>query len=188
VLETPGGVDTTPGGLSEGLPDYLSAALTEDPVIGEYVGQAIDPDSLAVRDLGRARSCPEHLAGESHADGLIIGSALWQVRSELPADDRPAMDGAVVAAIAGLTAGVSFGAFQSLVVVELDLALGSAAADQAAAVFAERGLDGCGDFIRDLAPDETHEQLFLRHQRGGESNPPYLAPFQIRLVLAGPAD
>ena len=51
VLPHPHGVDSTPGGLVEGLPDYLSSSITGDPLLGEFVGQDFDPETGVIRNL-----------------------------------------------------------------------------------------------------------------------------------------
>ena len=173
------GIDTTPGGLVEGLPDYLSSFITGEPALGEFVGKELVPEAGVIRNLDNDRRCPDSLAGEAHFDGEIIGGALWEVRAGLAADDdRVAMDRAVMTAIDAMGSDTNFAAFQELVVAELEVALGGPAAEEAAAVFAARGLADCGDFVRDLAIDQVHEALFMTNQ-GGDGTAP--APVQFRV-------
>ena len=172
------GIDTTPGGLVEGLPDYLSSSITGDPLLGEFVGQGFDPETGVVRNLDNDRRCPDSLAGETHFDGEIIGGALWETRAGLPEADRVEMDRAVTTAIAAMGADTNFAGFQELLVAELELSLGAGAAADAAAVFAARGLVDCGEFVRDLAIDQVHEVLFLINEGSDGSSP---APVQFRV-------
>lgn len=70
--------------LSEGISDYLSATITEDSGLGRgffYSEQPLrdfDPDGLEYR-------WPED-RGEVHAEGRIIGGALWDLRKLIIAD------------------------------------------------------------------------------------------------------
>ena len=180
------GLDTTPGGLVEGLPDYLSSSVTGDAKLGEFVGKDFDPESGVIRDLDNDRRCPDSLAGESHADGEIIGGALWEVRAGLAADDQVAMDRAVTTAIDAMGADTNFAAFQEVLVAELELALGATAAAEAAAVFAARGLVDCGDFVRDLAIGQVHELLFLVNP-AGDGSAPAAVQFRVDFERGAPS-
>jgi MYXO-CTERM domain-containing protein len=172
------GIDTTPGGLVEGLPDYLSSSITGDSRLGEFVGKDFDPESGVIRNLDNQRRCPDSVAGEPHFDGEIIGGALWEVRAGLAEADRVEMDRAVMTAIDAMGADTNFAAFQELVVAELELALGAPIAGSAAAAFEARGLVDCGGFVRDLAIDQVHEVLFMINQGSDGSAP---APVQFRV-------
>lgn len=63
--------------VSEGSADYVSATLLDDPEIsrGFYV------DGSSIRELDTDRVYPADMIGESHNDGLIWGSFLWNLRS-----------------------------------------------------------------------------------------------------------
>jgi MYXO-CTERM domain-containing protein len=178
VLPHPHGVDTTPGGLVEGLPDYLSSSITGDPLLGEFVGQDFDPETGVIRNLDNDRRCPDSIAGEPHFDGEIIGGSLWEVRAGLPEGDRVDMDRAVTTAIDAMGSDTNFAAFQELVAAELEPSLGASAAESASAIFAARGLVDCGDFVRDLDIDQVHEVLFLVNA-GSDGTAP--APVQFRV-------
>jgi hypothetical protein len=55
--------------------------MRDSPIIGPYAltfaGQQYQ------RDLSQVRKCPDDLTSEVHADGKIIGSALWALRGQL---------------------------------------------------------------------------------------------------------
>lgn len=57
--------------VHEGLSDFVAAALTRDPVIGERSGA---PGSLRVQ-----AGCPDGLTGQVHLDSLVVSSALWEL-------------------------------------------------------------------------------------------------------------
>jgi hypothetical protein len=63
------------GGMHEGFSDFYAATITNDSKIGEGV--------MGYRDLNNNLRSPENLQGESHADGMIIGGALWHMRVNL---------------------------------------------------------------------------------------------------------
>ncbi|MBX2799322.1 MAG: hypothetical protein KTR31_16725 [Myxococcales bacterium] len=84
------GISWATGAINEGAADVFSTLLTEDPVLGEFVGQGLGLG--AVRDLEADRRCPDDLLGQSHEDGLVMGSTAWnliddpQVGTEVTAD------------------------------------------------------------------------------------------------------
>jgi hypothetical protein len=65
----------TSGAMHEGYSDFYACTITDEPLLGEGIigGRNLDNDLL----------CPENLQGESHADGRIIGGALWHMREGL---------------------------------------------------------------------------------------------------------
>ena len=86
-LQTPAvldqyGLDNSSRSMNEGLADYFAATIAGDPRIGRYVGVM----GLGLRDLSSFRRCPEDTADEVHAQGEIIGSVLWSLRSALGAE------------------------------------------------------------------------------------------------------
>jgi MYXO-CTERM domain-containing protein len=64
--------------VSEGSADFLSATITGD----SRVGINAYPDGRAVRNIGPDRRYPEDYIGESHNDGLIWASFLWNLRED----------------------------------------------------------------------------------------------------------
>ena len=69
------GVDSAPISLHEALADFFPSSISGDPVLGKY--------SLGshARNLTHFRMCPDDYMGESHHDGQIASSALWEIRS-----------------------------------------------------------------------------------------------------------
>jgi len=67
------------GSLSEGSADYLSATIWDDPymAIGAY-----GPGTW-IRELETDMVYPDDIIGEVHHDGLIWGSAMWDIREEM---------------------------------------------------------------------------------------------------------
>jgi len=84
TIEDSFGIDNLFGAMNEGFADYFSCSLRENPIIGNY---ALDLGmSNFKRDLSVKRKCPDDLTTEIHADGKIIGSALWDMRVALGRD------------------------------------------------------------------------------------------------------
>jgi len=185
VLPHEHGIDSTPGGLVEGLPDYMSTSITGDPMLGEFVGKDLVPDTGVIRNLDNDRRCPDDLAGEAHADGEIIGGSLWEVRASLAEADRVDMDRAVMTAIDGMGADTNFASFQAAVVAEMEVELGAAVADAAAAAFEARGLTDCGGFVRDLEVGAAHELLFLVNP-GPDGTAPAAVQFRVDFERGAP--
>lgn len=67
--------------LNEGQADYFAAALSSDPVIGEYVVKKANRPYL--RTLANRKQYPQDLAHEPHDDGEIWGGALCDLRRKL---------------------------------------------------------------------------------------------------------
>jgi MYXO-CTERM domain-containing protein len=185
VLPHAHGIDSTPGGLVEGLPDYMSVSITNDPMLGEFVGKDLVPDTGVIRNLDNDRRCPDDLAGEAHWDGEIIGGSLWEVRASLPEANRADMDRAVMIAIDGMGADTNFASFQEAVVAELEVELGADVASAAADAFAARGLTDCGGFVRDLVVGAVHKALFLVNP-GPDGSAPAAVQFRVDFERGAP--
>jgi hypothetical protein len=89
----PGDPHREANALHEGLADYFSAAFTGDPAIGEWlyitfpngvtrVDQPAPPWDYAHYDQVAFGASPN---GEAHANGMILSSALWDLRGQIGA-------------------------------------------------------------------------------------------------------
>lgn len=67
--------------MAEGFSDYFAATIRNDPRIGLGFRGA----GSILRRIDVDRIYPQDWVGESHTDGLIIGSALWDMREALGA-------------------------------------------------------------------------------------------------------
>jgi len=98
-LDARGAIDA-PGAMNEGLADYFSSAITEDPDVGEYA--AVDmgaAEGSVIRTLANQDACPTAVTGEVHYDSTLFSGALWQARMELPESDRMKFDAALYKAM-----------------------------------------------------------------------------------------
>lgn len=66
--------------MHEGFSDYYAATITGQPLVG--IGFTTTPGSY-LRRIDEDRVYPNDWIGESHHDGLIIASALWDMREML---------------------------------------------------------------------------------------------------------
>ena len=78
-LVVTGSVD---GSVGEGSGDYLAATITGDPEIGPGFFKT----GAGIRNLAPDVVYPDDLVGEVHADGLIWGGAMWDIRTRLMAE------------------------------------------------------------------------------------------------------
>ncbi len=178
------GMDLSQFAMNEGFADYFAGAIAEDPEIAEYAAPAF---AGPARSLDEDRACPRDLTGESHDDSRIWSSALWEIRQGLAPDDRAAMDASVFTVLASLGSWDTFDSAQALMVDELGVSIGGAAADLATSVFESRGLDGCSARVQPLELGETKEALYLWGTDRFALDPLIPAAVQLRFELAGDA-
>ncbi len=98
IIET-GSFDGT---VSEGSADYVSATIWDDPIVAPG---AWGPGTY-IRELDTDKVYPDDVVGEVHADGLIWGSAMWDLREAMIAlygydDGVEAADGLFLGALRG---------------------------------------------------------------------------------------
>jgi hypothetical protein len=183
------GAHLTPGALNEGFADYAALSLTENPVLGRYVG---DPVNGAIRRLDTPKACASDLTGEVHDDGVPWASSLWAFRQELDEDERAGMDTAVFSAMTtmvGRNAGYDTAA--TAVVQEASLSLGEQRAAELSAYLSDQGMLGCERVVAlnsaagEVPEGPVLEALHLSSAdsfglRRGEFIP---APFQLKIHL-----
>lgn len=68
--------------VSEGSADYIAATIVEDPVL---VPDAFGSGTY-IREIETDKRYPQDRVGESHADGLIWASFLWNLRADWGAE------------------------------------------------------------------------------------------------------
>lgn len=130
------------GSIDEGISDYFACTVNGDPTLGEaslgLFGQA--------RDLTKTdKKCPDDVIGEVHADGEMIGSTAWTVRTALGAEIA---DQLVWGAVSLLTKGASLGDFstgmkQTAADLVADGVMTAADAVKVDEALAEQQLDDC---------------------------------------------
>ena len=137
VLVDPFGLDNTPGAMNEGFADYFAATLNGDALIGNYaLGFAGEQYR---RDLTEFRRCPDDLTSEIHADGKIIGSAMWSLREAIGKDTT---DTIVLAALQNLPGAVNFEVMGQLILSEAE-DVSPEIADTVEEILTDHGVLGC---------------------------------------------
>lgn len=175
------------GAIDEGVADFLAAAFTHDPLVAEYAfptgGRSLDNDFR----------CPRDLTGEIHADGQLIGAALWDAYGELGDPLVPV----VLDGLAMIEIDTSFEEFAAILETLTHEALGADAAASLVDAFSARGMIACPrvvDFDA-FAAGGVHEDLGLprllqvRSPRMGRvyaPTPP--PPLQWRIEMPEEAD
>ncbi|MBI2895596.1 MAG: hypothetical protein HYY06_18715 [Deltaproteobacteria bacterium] len=178
------GMDLSQYAMDEGFADYFAAAISGDPEIAEYAAPAF---AGPARSLEEDRACPRDLTGESHDDSRIWSSALWEIRDGLADDDRAAMDASVFTVVASLGSWDTFDSARTLVVDELRVSIGGAAADLAASVLETRGLDGCNARVQTVELDEARSALYVWGTDRFALDPLIPAAVQLRVELEADA-
>lgn len=142
------------GAMNEGIADYLSAAVTNDPRIGEYAS-----GGGAIRDLSEVHRCPERVVNESHHDSLMFSGALWAAR--VASGDRARFDRGVLLGLGLAPAGdLSFEEMAGVLGRAVATEAGDAAAKGLAAAFAERRMTSCVR-VRELPATASWDIGFL---------------------------
>jgi hypothetical protein len=171
------GVDMAPFALHEGLADYFTSSLTDDPRMGGWALGKVG----APRDLSVPFRCPDALIGESHHDGRVFASAAWGVRALLGAEVADAL---VYDALLTFHERTNF--------EEAAEAMVAAAArldppedDRVQAVFEEHGIPGC-DRVRPLGARGVTELPVVVPGTQGSEEPAFesLAPAHVQLSFS----
>jgi MYXO-CTERM domain-containing protein len=150
------GLHAAPHGVNEGMADYWSSTFQGDPCTGEYFGSAFGMECL--RDLDNDNVTPDHILGEAHEDGNIVGGALWEVREVIGV---PMVDEIIYGALGSLTPAPTFLEYATAVDEYAAAAgLDQATLDAVAEIFERRGWYKSHRAIE--VPDGEEEQgLFL---------------------------
>lgn len=140
------GLSPHSGSIDEGIADYFACSDNDDPTLGEA---SLGPLGAERHLDDTHKRCPDDMVGEVHADGEIIGSLSWTLRTDL---GQSKADRVVWGAITLLTPGATFGDFgRALTQSASDLLaagqLVQADVDKVKADIAARGVDDCDPVI-----------------------------------------
>ncbi|MBI4511308.1 MAG: hypothetical protein HY698_16865 [Deltaproteobacteria bacterium] len=177
------GLDATAGGLIEGYPDYFSAAVTEDPKLGEYFGAAL-PGGV-VRHLENTKTCPADLWNEVHQDSEFFTAALWSVRKSLSDEDQVKMDKAIFRVMDSLSVYDAMEAAAAKSVAELELSVNAQVATKLKEAFQARGVLGCNHRVLDMKGTSVKDFFMLN---GAEDIGQPIAPGPMQFKLDLPED
>lgn len=202
------GIDHSPGALGEAFSDYFAAALTEDPIIGDYVGGRAQPPRQGLRTLQHGLTCPDYIIGEVHDDSQGFAGALWAIRhayphtmTVVPTPRDPSMahvrvfDRVVYRALATLTRQATTAHAIDAILQEVaeEPALHDPHANVAQCIFNARALMGC-ERIRSLCTQPSIAELAIVGKGEGSNSlsaflgantftPFAPGPVQLRLML-----
>lgn len=167
--------------INESLADYISAMITGDPELGEYVGrfwtaQDVPYIRTGLNDL----RCPDDLVGEAHADGEPLTAALWSARLRI----GKALDDVVFRALGRLPPDATLEqAAAALVAVSHGMRDEGRLDDEGVAVLerelATRGLDDCPRVITDPQQLADGVTMYLRKPTSSVA-PFWPGPMQLR--------
>ncbi|MBI5608950.1 MAG: M36 family metallopeptidase [Deltaproteobacteria bacterium] len=161
------GMDNLPAAMNEGFADYFSCSKRNSPIIGTYA-LTFGGDWL-VRDLTQARKCPDDLTTEVHADGKIIGSAMWELRGVL---GQELADAIILKALQQFSQQTNMDAAAKLIVAEakkVDAETGTATQT----VLKNHGMIGCvrakewTAFSAEASPDKIGYSVTSPEAMGG---------------------
>ncbi|MBK8014916.1 MAG: M36 family metallopeptidase [Deltaproteobacteria bacterium] len=142
------------GAIGEGSGDFYAAAILDDPRVGEgLLGGA-----QFLRDLSETRRYPQNYSGEVHNDGLIWGSAMWELRQAMIAKHGRWLGALltnrifVLALAQGPSLGTAYPAVISADDDDNDASNGSPNSCEINAIFADHGLIDGGNIGNTRVP------------------------------------
>lgn len=141
-------VGNDPAALNEGTADFLSAAFTGDPMLGEYIEEYAGLGRRLDHDIG----CPETLVGERHLDGRAWAAALYSLWEK----HGDAFYAAVLDTAAALPSDADFSQASAILQDMVGTRLGSAAVLDVEATLEARGLHDCDRVLEAEAVEEQY--------------------------------
>jgi len=174
------GFDDDPGALNEGTADTFAFANPNsgDPCLSKLVGAALGSGCL--RRADNFKTCHGNGAndgsdpgrdGEVHDDGEIWSGFTWAVWSGAPADQRNAMAGAMLRALAGAGPKPSFEGYAALVRQRAADYVSQTAGDFVACTIAQRDLAGCTDRALPMFSGERTQAVIYGFTKGRDPAP-----------------
>lgn len=182
------GIDHLFGAMNEGFADYFSCSLRENPIIGNYALE-LGMGNLK-RDLSVKRKCPDDLTTEIHADGKIIGSALWDMRVAL---GRDIADGIILDALHQFTKTTNINAAGNFIRAEAKK-VSLAAGKKVEQILNDHGILTCQRTkkwikFKDLSsPDKMPYRLLGRESLAGAKDMPDGVPGYLQFSTGVPAN
>lgn len=172
-------------GLNEGLADYFSIMMTDDPYLAEYVGRFGGlSGGPYIRDAQNSKACPNDTVGQAHNDGEPFMAALWATRKRLDADGKATLDQVVLEALMSMSpdADLEEGAARVTEAAERRARAGELSAEELELLhrsFEARGLLDCPRVITDPKRVRDGRTMHLRRTDDG-IHPFYPGPMQLR--------
>lgn len=175
--------------LNESMADVIAIMTGNDPIVGVYVGQRMEPVQDAIRNAENQEKCPDVLWGQQHQDSQHFTGAVWEARKQfLGSDDGATYDAAVYAALVQFPMNVNFASAGDLIIDSVVRAFPNVSDAQAKmeAVFTARGVKNCSkalDITNSLSVNRTYFGIpgsAFAEVNSGVSIP---GPFQFKIQL-----
>lgn len=163
--------------INEGVADFLASVVSGDPRHAEYVSEVGGGQG---RRLDNTLGCPRSISGEIHADGEIVGAALWDAYLER---GEPLVL-AVLDTVALMPEDASLEEFGRTLVEVAAATLEPPAADVIRDALSARGLLECA---RVVAWDELERPLWIQPRGQGRRFEP-MQPPPVQLAVPLPPD
>jgi MYXO-CTERM domain-containing protein len=174
------GFNDDPGALNEGTADTFAFANpnSRDPCLSKLVGAALGMGCL--RRADNFKTCHGNGAndgsnpgrdGEVHDDGEIWSGFTWAIWSGAPADQRDAMAGALLRALAAVGSKPSFEGYAALVQQQATDHVSQTAGELVACTIAQRDLAGCADRALPVFSGERMQAAIYGFTRGRDPAP-----------------
>ena len=165
--------------VQEGVADFVAAALTRDPMLGERsVGAHL------AQSVSATARCPDDLVGQPHRDALVVSGALW----DLASSDEATGLAEVVAAVAASAPRAAIDV--EVFVAGLGLALegrAPALARRWTEIADERGLSRCAEpiAVETRVTSRIDDFVAVGTRRVDGVNGEVMGPLTFRAALAG---
>ena len=128
------------GAINEGLADYFSSVIHDDPLLGEY---SAGYDRSYIRTLDGDANCYDDLLGEVHFDSQPFAQGLWTFRAGLLPTEARILDELVLDSLVVLGSHPTFSDVYDVLTDAVEEDLGVEVADQLRAEWQARGLPDC---------------------------------------------
>ena len=176
-------------GINEAVADYLSAMITGDPYLADYVGRYWPNYGRAyIRSARNQKRCPDYTIGQEHNDGEPLMGAMWTTREQV----GPAFDQVVLRMLPRLAGDASLEEAAAALLAVMDEMIGEGVfddLDRAALVRAleARGLFDCPRVLTDPDRVAAGHGMWLRRKTSGVE--PFLpGPIQLRHTVPDGSD
>ncbi|MGV3623038.1 MAG: hypothetical protein ACO1OB_19620 [Archangium sp.] len=175
--------------LHEGMADVIAVMTGNDPVVGVYVAQRMEPVQPSIRTIDNQDKCPDVLWGESHQDSLHFTGAIWEARQQfLGTDNGATFDAAIYAAMVQFPMDVNFGSAAELITDSVVRAFPAVTDAQSTleGIFTARGVQNCSkalDITNSLSTTRTYFGIPGSSFAGVNNGQSVPGPFQFKLQL-----
>jgi hypothetical protein len=186
------------GSLNEGSADCLSIGFGDDPVLGDFIGPALENAGLIltpyIRKLDDVITCQGYYFpdggnggnpgrfGEIHDDGRILGSFFWALHDRTRALPQNAAEKALLDALSAMNLTASY--HEVVLAMQQSMASSFDAGQIVQCLSCEHDIPGCDTRTRRIYAGETHESRLLGSDlTSPEGNGEMPSTFQYELAV-----